>query len=171
MAYISQADKNELMPNIKEVLLKHNVKGTVSVRNYSTLVVSIREGALDFFNRNHRTPGLIFTGQDISQNYESVNQYHYQKHYKDQPECVAFFDGLFKAMKGTKWYDKSDIMYDHFDTAYYLSVHVGKWDRPYIHAPIKNKSKTKVSYLMEGMSKTIELTEQEWIEGGFKMTA
>ena len=62
-------------------------------------------------------------------------------------------------------------MYDHFDTAYYLSVHIGKWDRPYIHAPIKNKSKTKVSYLMEGMSKTIELTEQEWIEGGFKMTA
>ena len=169
MAYINQADKNELMPNIKAVLTKHNVKGTVSVRNYSTLVVTIREGALDFLNRKHQARGIIFTGTKII--YESVNQYHYQKHYKDQPECVAFFDDLFKAMKGTKWYDKSDAMYDHFDTAYYLSVHVGKWDRPYIYAPIKNKSKTKVSYLMEGMSKTIELTEQEWIEGGFKMIA
>ena len=32
---------------------------------------------------------------------------------------------------GDLWFDKSDSMSDYFHTAYYLSIHVGKWDKPY----------------------------------------
>jgi len=156
MAYISQDDKRELAPNIKAVLDKHNVKGTISIRNHATLVVNIKEGALNFFPHNDLTQGIIFTGQGRREDYSNVNQYHYHKYYKNQPECIAFFDDLFKAMKGTKWYDKSDAMYDHFDTAYYLSVNVGKWNNHYKYTPNKTQPKKKVSYLMEGRSKTIE---------------
>ena len=36
-----------------------------------------------------------------------------------------------KAEGGEEWYDNSDIMTDYFDTAFYLMVEVGKWDKPY----------------------------------------
>jgi len=35
-------------------------------------------------------------------------------------------------MKGADWYDNSDAQTDYFDTAYYVDVNVGKWDKPYI---------------------------------------
>jgi hypothetical protein len=34
-------------------------------------------------------------------------------------------------MKGTSWYDNSDIMTDYFDVAYYNNINIGKWDKPY----------------------------------------
>ena len=43
-----------------------------------------------------------------------------------------FYKELFKAMKGDVWYDNSEPMTDYFNTAYYLEVNVGKWDKQYI---------------------------------------
>jgi hypothetical protein len=34
-------------------------------------------------------------------------------------------------MKSADWYDRSDSQSDYFDTAYYVDVNVGKWDKPY----------------------------------------
>ena len=42
-----------------------------------------------------------------------------------------FYSDLIKAMKGTKWFDKSDMMTDYFHTAYFLSINVGKYSSPY----------------------------------------
>ena len=39
---------------------------------------------------------------------------------------------LLKAMKGTKWYNKSDAMVDYFDIAYYMDINIGKWNKPYV---------------------------------------
>ena len=47
MAYVSQEKKKQLAPKIKEVLKKYGMKGTISVNNHSTLVVTIKEGKLD----------------------------------------------------------------------------------------------------------------------------
>ena len=35
-------------------------------------------------------------------------------------------------MKGNKWYDTSDAMVDYFDTAYYVDINIGKWNKPYV---------------------------------------
>ena len=32
---------------------------------------------------------------------------------------------------GKEWYDNSDAMTDYFDTAYYVSISVGKWNKDY----------------------------------------
>ena len=50
MAYISQEDKKELAPAIKAVLKKYNMKGSIGIRNYSTLVVNLKEGSLNLGN-------------------------------------------------------------------------------------------------------------------------
>ena len=43
-----------------------------------------------------------------------------------------FLSELLKAMKGTKWYNKSDAMVDYFDIAYYMDINIGKWNKPYV---------------------------------------
>jgi hypothetical protein len=35
-------------------------------------------------------------------------------------------------MRGSEWYDRSDVQTDYFDTAYYMDVNVGQWNKPYI---------------------------------------
>ena len=42
-------------------------------------------------------------------------------------------------MQGTIYYDRSDIQTDYFDVAYYISIHIGKWDKPYILHTYVNK--------------------------------
>ena len=48
MAYVSQEMKKSLAPAIKAVLKEFGMKGSISVGNHSTLVVNLKEGAIDF---------------------------------------------------------------------------------------------------------------------------
>ena len=114
MAYISQQDKKELAPGIKAVLNKYGMKGSIAIKHYSSLVVNLQKGPIDF---------------DMD-GYTSVNVYHIDRHYTGIAR--DFLNELVKAMKGTKWFDKSDIMTDYFHTAYYIDINVGKWNKPYV---------------------------------------
>lgn len=116
MAYISQEDKKELAPAIKAVLKKYKMKGTISIRDHRTLVVTIKSGALPF-----------------EEDYAQVNHYYIQNHYEGK--CRKFLEELKDAMYGDKWYDNSDAQVDYFDTAYYISINLGKWNKPYERTP------------------------------------
>ncbi len=113
MAYVSKETKKELAPAIKKVLAEYGVKGTIKVNNGSTLVVTLR-----------KIPDGLFTPKEIA---NGVNVYH-----------LGWFDGtaknflmeLLAAMKGTKWYDRSDAMIDYFDTAWYNDIKIGEWNKP-----------------------------------------
>ena len=115
MAYISQEEKKELAPGIKAVLKKYGVKGTIAVRDYSSLVVNIKSGVLDLMGDS----GL--PNEDSFQ----VNPYYAEERAKD-PKIGSFYGELLAAMKGTKWYNNSDVQIDYFDIAYYVDINVGK---------------------------------------------
>ena len=36
------------------------------------------------------------------------------------------------AIKGTTWFDKSDIQSDYFHVAYYWDVNIGKYNKDYV---------------------------------------
>lgn len=111
MAYISQEMKKNLAPAIKAVLKEFGVKGTISIYNYSSIVVTLKEGAVDFGRDHfqiHHSHGSSFSGN-----------------------ARSFVEKIFVAMKGGEWYDNSDAMTDYFDTAYYMRVNVGNWETPY----------------------------------------
>jgi hypothetical protein len=134
MAYVSQELKKELAPGIKAVLKKYNVRGTISVRHHMTLVVNIRSGSLDIIQNwydNVTKKGTVNGyGDNITKpEYLSVNQYWIDEGYSGTVK--DFITDLYNAMKGTKWFDKSDIQSDYFNTAYYMDVNVGSWDKPY----------------------------------------
>lgn len=141
MAYMNQERKAQLAPGIKAVLKKYGVKGSISVDNYSTLVVTLRSGDLDLieeanaFNREYAER----TGQRFHPvtDYYQANPYKGEDAYADN-KIGSFFRELTAAMRGNLWYDRSDIMTDYFDTAYYLHINVGRWNRPYQYTGEKN---------------------------------
>lgn len=117
MAYISQEDKKELAPAIKAVLKKYNMKGSIGIRNYSTLVVNLKEGSLNLGNIG------------------SINVYWIEDHFRGIAK--NFLNELLVAMKGPNYYNNDDSMTDYYDRSHYTDINVGKWNKPYVLTAMK----------------------------------
>jgi hypothetical protein len=120
MAYMSQDKKKQIEPTVKTILKKYGLKGSLSVKNYSTLVLTIRAGKVDFLSSyKYRHDG---------DTYIPVNEY-----------CInSSFDGVSRAVllelkqamsQGN--YNRSDLMTDYHDVGFYISIRIGAWDKPY----------------------------------------
>ena len=114
MAYVSKEDKKTLAPAIKKVLAEYGVKGTIKVNHHSTLVVTLR-----------KIPAGLFTPKEIA---NGVNIYHIDTFFEGTAK--KFLTKLLVAMKGDKWFDKSDSMIDYFHTAWYNDIKIGEWNKP-----------------------------------------
>lgn len=109
---MNQEKKAIIASKIKPILKKYNVKGSLSVRNHMSICLTITQGPIDF-------------GDDNVQ----VNPYWYQEHFEGKAK--QFLSEIVPAMYSANYYDNSDAMTDYFDTAYYVSVNIGKWNKPY----------------------------------------
>lgn len=116
MAYVSQKDKASLAPEIKKVLKKYGMKGSIAVRHHSTLVVNIRSGKIKF-EHSH------------GEGYTQVNTYHIDSHYKGKAK--AFLNELLDAMKGPNFFNNDDAMTDYFSRSHYTDINIGQWHKPY----------------------------------------
>lgn len=125
MAYVSQDFKKEVAPVVKEILQRYGLKGSLSVRDHMTLVLTIREGKIDFLADYNKT----FARPDHC-NYIDVNTYWYHKHFTN-PFAVACLEELVAAMKTEHYFDNSDPMTDYFHCSHYIDIDIGKWDKPY----------------------------------------
>jgi len=135
MAYIGQKEKAELMPAIKAVLDKYGLKATVAIRHHMDLVITIRAGKIDLVNEY----AVLLETYDFvlasAVRREGMFQVHNPKASGFPEKLKTLFCELDKAAKGDKWYDRSDIMTDYFDTAYYITINVGDWRKPYKYLP------------------------------------
>lgn len=113
MAYINQNKKATIAANLKPVLSKYGMKGSLSIRNHSTVVLTLTSGPIDFEGKG-------------------VNVYWVADHFDGIAR--AFLLEALAALKSAGWYDRSNAMADHFDTAYYVDIKVGRWDKPYMLA-------------------------------------
>jgi len=131
MAYMSQEKKALLSPKIKSILKKYNVKGSISVRRHMSLVVTIKSGKIDFFDKDNVKQEQVYSGRnyDDDSGYMQVNEFHYQKHFSGQ--ALKFLSELVPAMMVGN-HDNSDIMTDYFDVGWYIEINIGNWDKPYI---------------------------------------
>ena len=127
MAYVSQEMKKELAPQIKAVLKKYKVKGSIKVSNHSTLCVNLKSGEVDFAMDQVVDEGAR-EGAKRKFHYQ-INPYWFTENYCGNTN--SFLTELFAAMKGDKWYDRSDAQTDYFDTAYYVAINAGAWDKDY----------------------------------------
>ena len=78
--------------------------------------------------------------------YAQINQYWLNRTGKHE----HLFEEIYKVIKtapasvegGREWFDDSDSMTDYFHTAFYMSVNVGSWDKPYVYNNPYSKKKT-----------------------------
>ena len=123
MAYMNQEMKAVIAKKVKPILAKYGVKGSLSVRNHSTITLTVKSGKIDFFeDYGDREDARKFGIQ--------VNPYWFHEHFEGPSK--KFLDEVFDALKSADWYDKSDIQSDYFNTAYYYGVNIGKWNKPYV---------------------------------------
>jgi hypothetical protein len=135
MAYMNQERKAKITKMLKPILAKYKVKGSLSVRNHSTIVLTLKSGAIDFIGNSNRVCGNDFYQvqrgfKPTTSGYDQVNPYWFQDHYDG--DAKAFLTEAFKALKSADWYDESDAMIDYFNIAYYVDVNIGKWNSPYV---------------------------------------
>ena len=118
MAYMNQEKKAKLAPAIKAICKQYKVKASLSVRNHTELVLTIKSGPVDFFGN--------YTG--VAKGNINVNDHHYQSVYTG--EALEFLTEIIPAMNVGN-HNNSDTMSDYFDVGFYISINVGTWDKPY----------------------------------------
>ena len=119
MAYMNQEKKKELAPQIKAVLKKYKVKGSIAIQHHSKLIVNIKSGNIKF----------PLNGRG----YGEVN--HVGKLPENCTEAEKFLYELWAAMngEGSKFsnFDNSDPMTDYFHVGWYCQIKIGDWGKEY----------------------------------------
>ena len=122
MAYMNQEKKAVIAAKLKPVLKKYGVKGTLSVRNHSSIVLNVKSGPVDFITD-------YGDAEDARKFGIQVNPYWFHEHFTGKSK--KFLEEAFDALKGAGYYDNSNAQIDYFDTAYYYDINIGRWNKPY----------------------------------------
>ena len=141
MAHMNQEKKARIVSLVKPVLKKYGLKGTFSVRNHMTICLTITSGPIDFVENLIQTEANQPHAKRMSQDQIAylrknqtldVNPYWFHEHFSGDAKRALgeIFEGMFDA----DYYDNSDAQTDYFDTAYYVDVNIGKWNKPYVVA-------------------------------------
>jgi hypothetical protein len=133
MAYMSQEKKAKIAPVVKAICAKYGIKGSLKVRNHSTLCLTIKQGPIDFIGNSNRVCGndhyQVSRGfRPNTQGYSDVNPYWFRDHYDGK--ALDFLSEVLTAMNAGN-HDRSDIQSDYFDVGWYVDVNVGAWNQPY----------------------------------------
>lgn len=125
MAYITKEETKEIRDNLKKAFPE--IKFSVRMRHHSTVLVTILESHYNF--------------ELNGKGYRDVNAYHFQntgdrvdQFTKEIIKAHNHKDLLQKILDiiSKEHWDKSDIMTDYFNCAFYYYLSIGEWDKPYI---------------------------------------
>ena len=132
MAYISTKEVAAIRGQLKEKF--KGLKFSVRKHHHSSVTVTIKAGNVDFSD-------LLDDNGDAQTNQYWLNRMGKHEH---------LFEEIYKVIKtapasvegGREWFDDSDAMTDYFHTAFYMSVNIGSWDKPYVYNNPYQKKKT-----------------------------
>jgi hypothetical protein len=117
MAYISAAETKKIREALK--LAFPEFRFGVQTRHHSSVCVTIKRGPLDL------------NALCDDRGYGQINHYWLESHYPEHAELFSAILDIIKRAPSSEWYDRSDIQTDYFDTAFYISMQIGQWDKPY----------------------------------------
>ena len=134
---MNQQKKAKIVAAVKPILKKYGLKGSFAVNNHSTIVLNLKSGKIDFIENYIKADAekaKHFSEDQVAYIRKNkaidVNPYWFQDHFTGKAKSAL--TEIFTAMKAAgDWYDRSDAQVDYFDTAYYVDVNIGKWNKPY----------------------------------------
>lgn len=133
MAYMNQEKKKLIVEHIKPILKAYKMKGTLSIRNHSTIVLTLSEGKLELLRNYCATyeprHNLLSNGQSLGEiGYLRVNPYYLREYHSGV--CLEFLEKITAAMNIGN-HDRSDIMTDYFDVGWYVDINIGTYKKTY----------------------------------------
>lgn len=160
MAYMSQEKKALIAAELKKVMPK-TWKYTVGVNHHSTIVLTIACAPVDLvaeWNRvcqeNHHGPEHIPFNPATS--HIQVNEFYLERQFdKSLP--------LFKKIKeclNTGNHDRSDMMTDYFDVGWYVSINIGRWNKPFVCTRHTEKDMNLISDCVKALSAPASIEER-----------
>jgi hypothetical protein len=138
MAYVSQEMKAKIAPKIKALLKTYGLKGTLSVRHHSTLVLTVSQGKIDFVENYIKADEVRNFGRSMGEDQKAyvrknrnidVNTHWCQEHFTGRAR--DFLVKAVRELKGADYFDESDAQTDYFHCSHYIGINIGRWDRPY----------------------------------------
>lgn len=136
MAYVSEEVITKARTALKALNKEYDVKATLSGKGDSTLYLTIAEGSIDFIGnfcestkanrRQHDTQQVIDWVQ--REGNVSVNQYYLDSSFSGI--ALEYLEKA-KAIMYADHYDHSDIQTDYFNCSFYVSINIGRWNKPY----------------------------------------
>lgn len=111
MAYVDQALKTKINAELKKVIPK-DYKWSLSVSNYSTLVLTFQSGKAELLADIAKQRGIEVPA------------------FSD-PELATLFQNIVATMNSGN-HNKSRIEEDYFDVGWYIRVNIGTYARPYM---------------------------------------
>jgi len=133
MAHDNQLEKKEIAATVAPILKKYGVKGTLSIENHSTLVLTISKGSIDFIKNYNDcvSERAAYRNEQFhpAENYIDVNVYWFDELFTGVAN--EFLAEVIPALKGKNWFNNSDIQTDYFHVKHYFSIKIGKWNSAY----------------------------------------
>ena len=120
MAYINQEKKATMMPAFKAAFAKYGVKGSVSIRHSSTLIVTISSGPMRELSG--------FDGEELSWYLRTTNE---RTPPAQNPQIISMINELLDIANEGNW-DESDTQTDYFNVGWYVEVRAGRWNKPFV---------------------------------------
>lgn len=130
MAYMSQDKKKIIKAALDKVLKPRGIKYSLRVENHMAITCTITAAPIDFIGNFKAVTGdkyINLKSRDI--NNMSVNLYWINDHFSGQ--AAEILNQAADALKAAGYYDNSDAMIDYFDTAYYMHLDIGRYDKPF----------------------------------------
>ena len=133
MAYIGAEDVKAIREALKKEFGK-DFKFSVTRDNHSGVRIAIMSGVANFYDGELDSTDKYNGRVNKFNGYTQLNHYHlhfygaYEELFTKISEIAHTAPGL---AGGKTYYCNDDTQTDYFDRAYYVSIHVGKWDKPY----------------------------------------
>jgi len=115
MAYMNQEKKKKITARLKAIMPK-DWKYSLSVNNHSTIVLTIWSAKVNLLESNNDS--------------QQINHYHIDRIFTG--ELLATFKKIIAALN-TDNYDHSDITTDYINVGHYISINLGRWNKPFIY--------------------------------------
>lgn len=143
MAYISRNDASQIREALKDAF--PSMRFSVRIENNSSIHVTVLSGIIDF--TFHRSDGKA---------YDTVNPYDIEEKYSGDEDVRNFLLRLVEIIKyssDNQYYNKSDIMTDYFDVAFYYHINIGSYDKDYQYTYNNTDAKVNRSKLSDHYKK------------------
>jgi hypothetical protein len=134
MAYMNQEKKAIIKAALDKVLKPRGFKYSLRVDNHMAINCTIASGPVDFIGNFKDKTGDKFVNLPArALNHLQVNLYWIDDHYTGA--AAEILGQCRDALQAAGYYDRSNAQIDYFDTAYYMHLNIGAWDKPYKITP------------------------------------